>query len=114
MSEGAFRKLDVDQYDLDRVLPSELYDPDPRGPAEVLRITKGKAVDCRSFLQRYVVTFRQIRRGKLMGLLLCVLCDSGDVGGALRLVLEQAPYGEEVEEAKVGHFPHFERFRQGR
>lgn len=52
MSEGAFRKLNVDQYDEDRVLETELYDPDPRGPAEVLRVAKDKQGQVRSVLQR--------------------------------------------------------------
>ena len=53
----------MDQYDLDRVLPSELYDPDPRGLAEVLRVTKGKAVECRTFLQRCVLLCEDLGNG---------------------------------------------------
>lgn len=52
MSDGSFRKLDVDQYDEDRVLETELYDPDPRPASEVLAVAKGKAQEVRSLLQR--------------------------------------------------------------
>jgi hypothetical protein len=34
--DTAFRKIDIDQYDEDRLVPSDLYDPDPRGPDGVL------------------------------------------------------------------------------
>lgn len=74
---GNWRRLNVDQYDEDRVLPSDLYDPDPRGPAGVLSDTQAKQATVRSNLAR------------------------GDVAGALGVVLEGAPYGEGVDEAKV-------------
>jgi len=74
---GNWRRLDVDQYDEDRVLPSELYDPDPRGPDGVLHETQAKQPTVRALLAR------------------------GDVGGALGVVLDGAPYGEGVDEAKV-------------
>lgn len=54
MAEGAFRKLNVDQYDEDRVLEHELYDPDPRGPEMVLSVAKQKQSEVRSLLQRFV------------------------------------------------------------
>ena len=50
---------------------------------------------------------------RLMDWARCVPLRSGDVGGALGLVLEQAPYGEEVDEAKVGHFPSRSLFPKG-
>lgn len=55
MSEGAFRRLDVDQYDEDRVLPAQLYTPDPRGPTQVLEVTRRKTSECRALLQRCVL-----------------------------------------------------------
>ncbi|ORY76512.1 actin-related protein 2/3 complex subunit 5 [Leucosporidium creatinivorum] len=77
MADSSFRRLDVDQYDEDRVLPSDLYIPDSRPPATVLSDTQGKATAVRGLLQR------------------------GDVRGALGEVLVDAPYGEGVDDAKA-------------
>ncbi|GJE93006.1 arp2/3 complex subunit [Phanerochaete sordida] len=71
-----FRKIDIDQYDEDVLLDSELYEADPRDPAQVLDDTKQKATAVRSSLSK------------------------GDIVGALTLVLADAPYGPNVEEAK--------------
>lgn len=77
--DNAFRKLNVDQYDEDLVLPSDLCAPDPRGPAGSLSDAKGKESAVRALLQR------------------------GEVGGALECALKEPAYGdgEEWEEAKV-------------
>lgn len=77
MADTSFRRLDVDQYDEDRVLESDLYMPDSRAPSQVLSDTQGKATAVRGLLQR------------------------GDVRGALGEVLAEAPYGEGVDDAKV-------------
>ncbi|TDL22656.1 actin-related protein ARPC5 [Rickenella mellea] len=74
--EGAFRKIDIDVYDEDVLAEEELYQPNPRGPAEVLSETKQKATAVRSALAK------------------------GDVSGALGIVLQNPPYGPHVEEAK--------------
>lgn len=50
--DTAFRKIDIDQYDEDVLLEEELYDADPRGPAEVLSDTKQKATTVRSALTK--------------------------------------------------------------
>ncbi|EKM52751.1 uncharacterized protein PHACADRAFT_176763 [Phanerochaete carnosa HHB-10118-sp] len=71
-----FRKIDVDQYDEDVLLDSELYEADPRDPAQVLDDAKQKATAVRSSLSK------------------------GDIVGALTLVLTDTPYGPNVEEAK--------------
>lgn len=78
MADTSYRRLDVDQYDEDRVLPSDLYIPDPRPATQVLSDTQGKAQSVRQLLQR------------------------GDVRAALGEVLDQPPYGEGVDNAKVG------------
>ncbi|CCL99834.1 uncharacterized protein FIBRA_01858 [Fibroporia radiculosa] len=72
----SFRKIDIDQYDEDVLLESELYEPDPRDPAQVLDDTKQKTATVRTALSR------------------------GDVTGALNIILEGAPYGPNVDEAK--------------
>ena len=41
--ETNFRKIDIDQYDEDVLLESELYDADPRDPIQVLADAKSKA-----------------------------------------------------------------------
>ena len=77
MADSSFRRLDVDQYDEDRVLPQDLYIPDPRPATQVLSDTQSKAQSVRQSLQR------------------------GDVRAALGEVLDQAPYGDGVDDAKV-------------
>ncbi|OBZ74905.1 hypothetical protein A0H81_05165 [Grifola frondosa] len=72
-----FRRIDIDQYDEDVLLESELYEPDPRDPSQVLSDSKQKAGAVRSSLAQ------------------------GDIPGALSIVLEGAPYGPNVEEAKT-------------
>ena len=49
-----FRKIDIDQYDEDVLLDSELYDSDPRDPAQALSDTKQSAAAVRSSLSKYV------------------------------------------------------------
>lgn len=50
---AAFRKIDIDQYDEDVLLESELYEPDPRDPATVVNDAKQKANAVRSLLAKY-------------------------------------------------------------
>ena len=47
-----FRKIDVDAYDEDILLDEELYDPDPRDPAQILSDTKQKSTTVRSALSK--------------------------------------------------------------
>ncbi|TEB33692.1 actin-related protein ARPC5 [Coprinellus micaceus] len=72
----AFRKIDIDQYDEDRLDASELYEADPRDPAAVLDEAKQRQAAVRSTLAR------------------------SDIPGALAIVLENAPYGPNVDDAK--------------
>jgi hypothetical protein len=55
----SFRKIDVDAYDEDVLHESELYEPDPRDPAQVLSDTKQQQVAVRSSLNKYVPTIRE-------------------------------------------------------
>lgn len=71
-----FRKIDIDQFDEDVLQESELYEADPREPAQVVEEAKARQVAVRSALAR------------------------SDVSGALNTVLESAPYGPNVDEAK--------------
>ncbi|GBE87224.1 Actin-related protein 2/3 complex subunit 5 [Sparassis crispa] len=71
-----FRKIDIDQYDEDVLLESELCEADPRDPTQVLNDAKQKAAAVRSSLAK------------------------GDITEALGIVLEGAPYGPNVDEAK--------------
>ncbi|KAH9990862.1 arp2/3 complex subunit [Russula vinacea] len=71
-----FRKIDVDAYDEDVLLETELYDPDPRGPQQVIDDAKAKAASVRTSLAK------------------------GDSLSALVTVLDNPPYGPNVEEAK--------------
>jgi len=74
--EGAFRKIDIDVYDEDALLESELYDADPRDPSEVLSEAKQKQSTVRSTLAK------------------------GDIPGALALALDNPPWGPQNDEAK--------------
>ncbi|KAJ2932720.1 hypothetical protein H1R20_g4374, partial [Candolleomyces eurysporus] len=71
-----FRKIDIDQFDEDVLHESELYEADPRDPYEVLEEAKQRQAAVRTSLAR------------------------SDIAGALSIVLENAPYGPNVEEAK--------------
>ncbi|KAI0060158.1 arp2/3 complex subunit [Artomyces pyxidatus] len=74
--EVNFRKIDIDAYDEDVLLETELYDADPRAPSQVIEETKAKAVAVRSSLNK------------------------GDITGALVTILDNPPYGPGVDEAK--------------
>ena len=47
-----FRKIDVDAFDEDVLLESELYDPDPRTPEQAVAEVKAKAAKVRSSLSK--------------------------------------------------------------
>jgi len=53
MSDINFRKIDIDAYDEDVLVETELYDADPRDPARVLNDAKQKATAVRSALSKY-------------------------------------------------------------
>lgn len=53
----AFRKIDIDQYDEDTLLDSELVLPDPREPSTVLADARAKAGEVRGLLARCVPLF---------------------------------------------------------
>ncbi|KAG8787704.1 hypothetical protein FRC15_008379 [Serendipita sp. 397] len=72
-----FRKINIDQYDEDKLLEEELYEPDPRDPETVLAEAKQKAAGVRGFISK------------------------GDIVGALSSILENAPYGPKVDDAKI-------------
>jgi len=74
--EANFRKIDIDIYDEDVLQESEIYEADPRDPAQVLNEAKQKQAAVRSSLAR------------------------SDIAGALRTVLQDAPYGLGADEAK--------------
>ncbi|KAJ9120609.1 hypothetical protein QFC22_002538 [Naganishia vaughanmartiniae] len=75
--DTAFRKIDIDQYDEDRLVPQDLYDPDPRGPDGVIADARNRSAEVRSLLSK------------------------GDATGALATILTDCPYGDGVDEAKV-------------
>lgn len=50
--DTAFRKIDIDAYDEDIFLESELFEPDPRSPAQVLSDAKQKGTTVRSSLAK--------------------------------------------------------------
>ena len=55
--DTAFRKIDIDQYDEDVLLDSELYEADSRDPREVLDDAKQRQIAVRSYLARYTILF---------------------------------------------------------
>lgn len=79
-----FRRIDVDQYDEDRLDPETLYHPDPRTPSQVLAAVQETDKLVRTAVQR------------------------GDLAGALQAALDTqnaCPYGQdsirEISQAKV-------------
>ncbi|KAG7092314.1 hypothetical protein E1B28_008676 [Marasmius oreades] len=72
----AFRKIDIDAFDDEVLREPDLYEEDPRGPAQALDEAKQKQVAVRSALAR------------------------NDIVDALSIVLDNPPYGPNVEEAK--------------
>lgn len=71
-----YRLIDIDALDSEAQFPPELLNP-PLPPVDILEI-QGHASQCRQLLQR------------------------GDQGGALRIALENVPYGGD-EAGKVCH-----------
>ena len=54
MADVNFRKIDIDVYDEDALVETELYDADPRDPVQVLNDAKQKATAVRSALSKCV------------------------------------------------------------
>jgi actin related protein 2/3 complex subunit 5 len=69
--------LSVDVYDEDVLLETDLCDPDPRGPQRVIEDAKAKTGAVRTSLAK------------------------GDTVGALVTILDNPPYGSNVDEAKI-------------
>ena len=51
---SAFRKINIDEFDEDVILPSDLYDPDPRGPDVVIAESKQNAQEARNLVSKWV------------------------------------------------------------
>ena len=62
MSDNAFRKLDIDAFDEDLLHESELWEPDPRDPAQALSDARQKAAAVRSALAKCVLLPHQLVR----------------------------------------------------
>lgn len=80
--DNSFRRLPVDSYSEDIILPTDLYTPDPRTPSKMLEDTLQKQREIKSYLQR------------------------GSIGEALDLVLKDYPFGEDgvVGDSKVSFY----------
>jgi actin related protein 2/3 complex, subunit 5 len=50
--ENAFRKIDIDAFDEDVLQEAELYDADPRDPAQALDDAKRKQASVRTLLNK--------------------------------------------------------------
>jgi len=48
-----FRKINIDQFDEDALQDSEVYEQDPRNPADVLDDAKQRQIAVRGLLARY-------------------------------------------------------------
>jgi len=90
-----FRKIDIDVYDEDVLLETELYDPDPRHPQRVIQDAKAKAASVRTSLAKWAnrsySSLRTYHDHRIRG----------DILGALVTILGNPPYGPSAEEAKV-------------
>ncbi|KAF8346657.1 actin-related protein 2/3 complex subunit 5 [Amanita rubescens] len=94
MAEVNFRKIDIDIYDEDVLQESDIYETDPRDPGQVLAEAKQKQTAVRSALARYA------RLGLVFLIRLNPRTTRNDVSGALQIVLQNAPFGPGVDEAK--------------
>ncbi|RXK35997.1 arp2/3 complex 16 kDa subunit [Tremella mesenterica] len=107
MAEYAFRKIDIDALDEDVILPSDLYDPDPRGAQGVLDDAKRKSTEARGLVSR-PIQFCGWTNADSLAVDLCwyilkadwKLINRGDIAGALNQILTDPPYGEGMEEAR--------------
>jgi actin related protein 2/3 complex subunit 5 len=52
MADINFRKIDIDKFEEDVLLETDLYEADPRDPAQVLEATKAKAAAVRGSLSK--------------------------------------------------------------
>jgi len=52
MADINFRKIDIDVYDEDALVETELYDADPRNPSQVVNDARQKATAVRSALSK--------------------------------------------------------------
>jgi hypothetical protein len=59
--DGAFRKINIDLLEEDVLLPSDLYDPDPRGPDGVLADAKNRSGEVRGLVSKSVKRFSHKR-----------------------------------------------------
>lgn len=50
--DGAFRKINIDLLEEDVLLPSDLYDPDPRGVEGVLADAKNRSGEVRGLVSK--------------------------------------------------------------
>jgi actin related protein 2/3 complex subunit 5 len=50
--DGAFRKINIDLLEEDVLLPSDLYDPDPRGPDGVMADAKNRSQEVRGLVSK--------------------------------------------------------------
>lgn len=50
--DGAFRKINIDLLEEDVLLPSDLYDPDPRGPDGVMADAKNRSGEVRGLVSK--------------------------------------------------------------
>lgn len=96
----AFRKIDIDQYDEDVLLETELYEADPRDPSQVLDDARQRASAVRSALSK-CVTPAPAHIHQQMTCALSCRKRRGDVPSALATILDSAPYGPNVDDAKV-------------
>ena len=80
MADVNFRKIDIDAYDEDALVETELYDAGPRDPGRVLNDVKQKATAVRSALSKCHYSFLVPWYGGLMG-------DSCDALGEIPSVL---------------------------
>jgi actin related protein 2/3 complex, subunit 5 len=52
MADYSFRKIDIDKFEEDVLLETDLYEADPRDPAQVLEAAKAKAAVVRGSLSK--------------------------------------------------------------
>jgi actin related protein 2/3 complex subunit 5 len=51
-NEYAFRKIDIDALEEEILLPSDLYEPDPRGPDGAYAESQQRSQECRNLVSK--------------------------------------------------------------
>jgi actin related protein 2/3 complex subunit 5 len=96
-----FRKIDIDKYDEDVLNDEDLYDADPRDPSQVLDEARQRQAAVRGSLAKYGLFVPPFGASSISLVPTRLFYLRNNIAEALEIILENAPYGPNVDEAKV-------------